>query len=87
VTGPEASYVFGRAGGDADVQINDDYLSKRHCRVWQDATGTWVEDLGSPNGTWIGGGPLQGGRRVYGPTRLVPGDVLYIGRTTIPWER
>lgn len=75
--------IFGRAGGDADVQIDDVYLSQRHCRVWQDAEGTWVEDLGTTNGTLLsrGGAAIK----VYGKTPIQPGDTLTIGRTQVPW--
>lgn len=77
------SYVIGQ--GDAcDIRVDDEFVSTRHARVWRDEVGqVWVEDLGSMNGTWLDR-PYTG-RRVYGPTRIKPGDVLYVGRTAIPW--
>src|SRR5690242_3907561 len=39
----------------ADVVIADDSLSRKHARLlWADE-GVWLEDLGSTNGTYVGG--------------------------------
>ncbi|MBI4816312.1 MAG: FHA domain-containing protein [Deltaproteobacteria bacterium] len=35
------------------TRIDDPSLSRRHARIWLEASGVWVEDLGSTNGTWI----------------------------------
>ena len=71
---------------DCDVIIEGDpYISPRHCRItrfrdpdvepsptaWQ----IFVEDMGSLNGT------LVNGHEVDGPTELLIGDRLRIGRT------
>ncbi len=82
---PGCGYVFGR-DRSCDVRVDDEYVSPRHCRVWQDANGDlWVVDLGSTNGTWIGRPGF--GRRVYGqPHKLAAGEKLCIGRTAIPWN-
>jgi pSer/pThr/pTyr-binding forkhead associated (FHA) protein len=79
-----SSYVIG-THPSCDIRITDDeFVSARHARVWQDTQGrAWVEDLGSVNGTWLD--RLYTGRRVYGPVRVHPGDVLFVGRTKIPW--
>lgn len=69
-----------------DIRINDPYASNRHAQVWRAPDGqVWIEDLGSTNGTWLGGGPLQGGHRIAGPTPIGSGVVVRIGRTDIPW--
>lgn len=79
------SYLIGTAPA-CDIRIEDKYASARHARVWRDDLGkVWVEDLGSTNGTWLD--KLYTGRRVYGPTRIFFGDVLFVGRTAIPWQR
>lgn len=76
-------FVFGQAA-NCDVRVDDPYVSSRHARVWSDDDGAvWVEDLGSTNGTYLG---ERREIRVYGKTRLRPGDVLWLGlRTRIPW--
>ena len=76
------SLVFGR-GPDADVQVDDEYASPRHCRIWRERGVYFVEDLGSTNGTRVRrlGLDLKAEPRLL----LLPGDVVIVGRTHIPW--
>lgn len=89
--------VFG-SHPKCDVVINDPHISPTHAEVYQDSDGAvWVQDLGSTNGTSIQlamsttplTDPLSVYRnriKVYGPTRIFPGDILWLGgRTQIPW--
>lgn len=78
--------VFGQAA-ECDVRIDDPYVSSRHARATQDASGqVWVEDLASTNGTFIERPGQQKERVVYQRVRFGPGDVLWLGmRTAIPW--
>jgi ABC-type multidrug transport system ATPase subunit len=48
--------------------IDDEEVSRRHARVFRDAQGFVLEDLGSSNGT------LVNGSRIAGQHRLGPGD-------------
>ncbi len=51
--------VIGRAG-NVDVSIpNDDVLSSRHCRIFERENMLFLEDLGSTNGTYLNGVPVQ----------------------------
>ena len=50
--------VIGRAP-DCDVIVRDILLSRKHCRIAPAEHGWTVEDLGSKNGTWVGGEMLQ----------------------------
>lgn len=77
--------VFGTADA-CDIRVSDPYASPRHCRAWRDADGYWIEDLGSTNGTWIQRGGVGPAERVYGSTRVRPGDTIRIGRTALPWS-
>lgn len=82
------SVVIGSAP-DCDVQIPDLYASPHHCRVYEDPTlPTYVvvEDLGSPDGTFVRR-PDESWRRVVVPVRIRPGDTLRVGRTDIPWSK
>lgn len=79
----ERSLIFGQGPG-ADVVVNDEYASARHCRITQRGNRCYVEDLGSTNGTWVV--RRFGKHMVYGPTLLQPGDKVVIGRTELPWE-
>ena len=69
--------IFGR-GSDADVVLEDDSVSRRHCRVTPHPEGGWVvEDLGSLGGTRLDG------ILVEEPTRWRPGGWLRLGETAI----
>ena len=70
------SFVVGRSS-KADLTIPDRSMSRMHARFFQDQ-GKWlVEDLGSRNGT------LLGGRPVDHPSRLDHGAVIQVGSTSI----
>jgi DNA-binding NtrC family response regulator len=56
----------------ADVVVPEDSLSRRHARFsWSDE-GVWVEDLGSTNGTFVGG-------RKITRALVAPGDDISLG--------
>lgn len=80
------SIVFGRGPG-ADVVVNDEYASPKHCAVTEKDGRFYVTDLGSTNGTWVLRGKLGVTEfRAEGPTWLMTGDRVRIGRTILPWE-
>ncbi len=66
--------VIGR-GKDSDVRVPAEDVSRTHAVLWLEAGSAWVGDLESSNGTFLNG------ERVYGPTPVVEGDVLTLGRT------
>lgn len=58
--------------------LDDDFASGRHARLFPRADGWFVEDLGSTNGTFMGG------TRLTGPPQPVSvGSTLRIGRTVL----
>ncbi len=57
--------------------LDDDYASGRHCRVYPGSDGWLVEDLGSTNGTYMGGERLTAARAVE------VGTSLRIGKTVL----
>jgi class 3 adenylate cyclase len=67
--------VIGRV--NADLQIDDPSVSRRHALFRPIAGVLDVEDLGSSNGTRVNG------ERITAATRLQPGDVVEIGGTII----
>ena len=67
--------VIGR-GVDADVRLIEDKMSRKHCRLVVEDGATFLEDLGSSNGTYVNGTRIA--RR-----RLSDGDKIQIGDTTI----
>jgi pSer/pThr/pTyr-binding forkhead associated (FHA) protein len=70
--------TVGRAAG-CQLSIPDDtFVSQLHARVYESDGLTYVEDLGSTNGTYVNG------RRITAPSPLRRGDSLQIGSTT--WD-
>lgn len=50
--------IIGR-GDDVDIQLNDDLISRNHCKINVINDQLTVEDLGSTNGTLIDGKPIS----------------------------
>ena len=76
ITLGENPITFGRAD-DSTLVLTDDYASTRHARLVP-RVGQWlVEDLGSPNGTYLDRA------RVTGPTPVPLGVPIRIGRTSL----
>jgi serine phosphatase RsbU (regulator of sigma subunit) len=70
------SFVVGRSS-KADLTVPDRSMSRMHARFYLD-NGAWhVEDLGSRNGT------LLGGRPVNDPAKIGHGSVMQVGSTSI----
>jgi hypothetical protein len=73
---PGKEYILGRTR-TADVHLEDEKASRRHCRLFFKDTELGVEDLGSANGTHLNDRPLESVQW------LKDGDLLRIGRTTL----
>jgi len=71
---PGREHVIGRTD-EADVPLLDEGVSRRHARISVDPRGAWLVDLGSQNGTWVGGRSVR-------ETRLVDGDRFDLGGHT-----
>jgi hypothetical protein len=63
---------------DSPVPLNERSISRQHARLYCDGAGTHIEDLGTPNGTWVDGIPLQG------TILLRDGQVIRLGQSTNP---
>jgi DNA-binding NtrC family response regulator len=64
------------SGPGADVVVNDRAVSKRHCVLAHIGGRICVQDLGSKNGTYLGGGRVQ-------EAWCTEGATLTIGRATL----
>ncbi len=72
-----AEITLGRSPGCAVPLEGDRFASSVHARVFRRGDETWVEDLGSTNGTYLNG------ERVAVPVRLQRGDKLKVGNTLL----
>jgi DNA-binding winged helix-turn-helix (wHTH) protein len=62
---------------DAVVWIDDESVSRRHARISIGDAGASIEDLGSKNGTYVGG------KKLKSPARLTDRDVVKVGPATL----
>ena len=51
----QPAFVIGRAGGSADLALNDPKVSGLHCELRLEAGGYRLRDLSSTNGTYVRG--------------------------------
>jgi two-component system, NtrC family, response regulator GlrR len=64
------------SGGDADVRVHDPTVSARHCAVRMHGGALVVHDLGSRNGTFVGGARVKEAWTAEGTT-------ITVGQSTI----
>jgi diguanylate cyclase (GGDEF)-like protein len=67
--------VLGR-GGDTDIRLVDEGISRFHCRIRAEGELLVVEDMHSRNGTFLNGNRIEQGV-------LEDGDKIQLGRTTV----
>ena len=72
----QAPILIGR-GSDAAIRLDDDYVSTRHARIAASGDQWFVEDLGSPNGTFVGTA------RITQPTTITVGNQIRVGKTVL----
>jgi len=76
----DARVRIGRSPG-LELTVADDFVSSTHAQILPSAGGPLLEDLGSTNGTMLGG------RRVTGTMALAAGDEIEIGPTRLKVSR
>jgi len=75
--GPGEEWTLGR-GADATLPVQERSISRTHARVFCDAAGVHLQDLGTPNGTYVDGD------RVEGTVTLRDGNLIRLGQSTNP---
>jgi len=68
--------VIGKDEG-VDIVLNDPAVSRRHCEVKRTAAGVHIRDLGSRNGTMVGGVSMQQGLLSHGSTIRIGTSQIY----------
>jgi len=72
-----AEMTLGRAGGCQVAVPEDTFASQIHARIFNRDGQTWVEDLGSTNGTYVNR------NRVTAAVPVARGDQVQIGNTVL----
>lgn len=70
------SVVLGRSS-EADIQVEDTGVSRKHLEIRTENGVTWAVDLGSTNGSYVNG------HKVNGSVELTDGSTISMGRTRI----
>ncbi|HEV8659360.1 MAG TPA: FHA domain-containing protein [Thermoanaerobaculia bacterium] len=70
------SAVIGR-GAEADIRVRSGSVSRLHARIVAGPAGVTIEDLGSKNGTVVGGA------RIAHPTPVFNGDIITLGSVSL----
>lgn len=73
-----AELLVGRGDG-CDLTIKDPRLSRRHARFYRESDKLFIEDLGSPNGTFVN-------QKRVRKEELSAGDIVSLGKTQIAVE-
>jgi len=71
------------ASDRCDIPVDNDYVSRRHCKLVYSDENVWIEDLDSTNGTYVDGEEIRPGRQV----RLdSSSEVLLAGKVELGWD-
>jgi pSer/pThr/pTyr-binding forkhead associated (FHA) protein len=76
---PAGESTIGRDSGCA-IRIDADSISRHHARISVAGPEVSIEDLGSKNGTWVGG------ERIGGSVPLTDGMSFRLGSETVRFE-
>jgi pSer/pThr/pTyr-binding forkhead associated (FHA) protein len=78
----EGTIAVGRKTGNDIVITGDPYISGHHCDITCDASGCYLTDVGSTNGTLVNGTRLEAHQKQL----LLDGDAVSIGQTEYTFE-
>ena len=76
---PHKGVVIG-SSPECDIHIDSLAVHARHARVYPEADGWSVEDLGSPEGTFVNN------TKITGAQPLKDGDIIRVGKHTLAYE-
>ncbi len=64
---PPKPFTIGRSP-EVDLQVADNHVSRIHCGIRDTGNDLRIRDLGSKNGTWVNGEPIQESELRFGDT-------------------
>jgi hypothetical protein len=73
--------LIGRDPAVCGMVADDGSVSRRHAEVYLEGDLAYIRDLGSSNGTWVDGAPVQ-----QAPVQLQPGQQIYVGHVPMAAE-
>ncbi|RZU63187.1 FhaA domain-containing protein [Zhihengliuella halotolerans] len=73
------SIILGRSS-EADVEVDDTGVSRKHLEIRSEHGKVWAVDLGSTNGSYVNG------QKVDGRAELFDGSIISMGRTRITFR-
>lgn len=76
-------FIIGRSAQSSQLLIPDDSVSRRHARIFLSGGRLSIEDLGSANGTAVGGALLQ----PHEPKTIDKGDAVEVGAVRLTVSR
>jgi pSer/pThr/pTyr-binding forkhead associated (FHA) protein len=71
----QKAILIGR-GEDCDLQFEDEWISRHHCKIWAEGSNIWVEDLTSTNGTFLDGQMIE-------KQNILPGSKVQVGKIVL----
>jgi pSer/pThr/pTyr-binding forkhead associated (FHA) protein len=70
--------ILGRDPG-CNLTLDDADISRQHARIYCDLDGSWLNDMKSKNGVWVGE------RKISRPCKLASGQVFTLGNTQVEY--
>lgn len=67
------SVYLGRSD-ENDIVLDEEYISRRHCRIINRNGRFFIEDLKSTNGTFVNGDKISGEAEIFSNTKICLGD-------------
>jgi two-component system, cell cycle response regulator len=74
----EEALVIGRSSS-ANICLEDELISREHCKIWVQGDTIWIQDLNSTNGTYIDGVSIE-------RQNMLPGSKLQLGKVVLKAE-
>jgi pSer/pThr/pTyr-binding forkhead associated (FHA) protein len=75
----DSAITIGRSN-NCTLSLEDDWISRTHCKVWVKDENVWIEDLGSTNGSFIDGNRIDKQNLNLGSKLQIGKIIFQLGR-------